>query len=251
MESKDILVADTDEHRSQLLSELLEKGGFDVRLHTRQAGLLQRVATRPPSMLLLAAQGDSADDKAFGTLRSLKADPATASVHVIVLGDGKANGEAVAALDAGADDYVVRPFSGNELLARMRSCMSRPAAQLSVPRFQAGRLVLDPARHQLFIDDKPVDLSRSMFKLVEFLMSNRNVVHSRATLKRRLWDGESSVSPRTIDVRIRRLRAVLGEYDCESYVQTVRGIGYRFCVESQGERWGSSSANRYSPAARN
>ncbi|MEM9057169.1 MAG: response regulator transcription factor, partial [Pseudomonadota bacterium] len=173
-EPQDVLVVDADAARAEALRHLLDAGGFAVRVRTPTAELVERIAARPPGMVLL--QAGSADADSLATLRALKGGPATAAVHVIVLGDGRSGGQAVAALEAGADDYVSQPFAGRELLARVRSCLSRPAAQLVVQRLTAGRLVLDPARHQLLIDDDPVDLSRSMYRLVEFLMTNRDVV---------------------------------------------------------------------------
>jgi DNA-binding response OmpR family regulator len=159
--------------------------------------------------------------------RLLKARPATASLPIIMLTARASEGDRVAGLDAGADDYVTKPFSLRELAARVRAVLRRGAA-LGASRkiFVGKRLVADFESVSISVDDQPVRLTRREFELLRCLVDNRDRVLSRDRLLERVWGYDRSVETRSVDVHIGRLRAKLGS--AGDQIETVVGLGYRF-----------------------
>lgn len=136
--------------------------------------------------------------------------------------------EAVNSLEFGADDCLSIPFDDVELIARVNSCLRRPPASNRPDQLIAGPLVLDKGVHCLLVNDRPVDLAPTEFRLLSFFLENQGRVHSRAELVRRAWSKEMNANHRTVDVHVRRLRQVLEPFGYDDMIQTVRGFGYRF-----------------------
>jgi two-component system phosphate regulon response regulator PhoB len=141
----------------------------------------------------------------------------------------------VEGLDAGADDYLTKPFSPNELLARIRAVLRRRAPQALDAELQVGPLRLDPATMRVTADGVPVKLGPTEFRLLRFLMNYPERVHSRSQLLDRVWGDHVFIEERTIDVHVKRLREALATVQCAAMVETVRGAGYRLAKPvSQG-----------------
>ena len=138
----------------------------------------------------------------------------------------------VAGLESGVDDYVTKPFSTRELLARMRTVLRRAGADDSKVIRTRGGLALDPVQHRVSVDNAPLSLGPTEFKLLHFFMVHPNRVYSRAQLLDMVWGAHAYVEERTVDVHIRRLRKVLEPAGMESLIQTVRGVGYRFSEQA-------------------
>lgn len=135
-------------------------------------------------------------------------------------------------LESGADDYVTKPFSPRELLARIQAVLRRGRPQASADVVEAGELKLDPVAHRVMAAGKPVNLGPTEFRLLHFLMTHASRVHSRDQLLDQVWGDHVYVEERTVDVHIRRLRAALEPSGLDRLVQTVRGSGYRFSAEN-------------------
>ena len=138
-----------------------------------------------------------------------------------------AEDDRIAGLDGGADDYVVKPFSHRELLARIRAALRRGEAAAGEV-VTAGELALDMASHRVTVAGAEVALGPTEYRLLEFFMKHPERVYSRAQLLDRVWGGGVYVEERTVDVHIRRIRKALEPHDYDKLVQTVRGSGYRF-----------------------
>jgi two-component system phosphate regulon response regulator PhoB len=165
--------------------------------------------------------------------RRLRRDARTKSLPIIMLTARGEERDKVDALEGGADDYVTKPFSARELMARIKALLRRNAPQSTDDLIKIGELLLDPVSHRVSANDETVNLGPTEFRLLHFLMAHPERVHSRAQLLDRIWGDGVFVEERTVDVHIRRLRAALEASRCDDMIQTVRGTGYRFSALSQ------------------
>lgn len=153
------------------------------------------------------------------------------NVGIIMLTAKDHEDDMIRGLDIGADDYVKKPFSTKELISRIKSVLRRLSdSSASTDVISAGKITIDSEQHRILIDGKNVDFSPTEFKLLHFLLSHPDRVFARDQLLDNVWGNQVYVEDRTVDVHIRRLRKVLEPYDCDSYINTVRGIGYRFSL---------------------
>ncbi len=158
--------------------------------------------------------------------RTLKGDPTTASIPILMLTAKAEEVDRIVGLELGADDYVTKPFSPRELVLRIQNVLRRTSPQgEATETLRAGRIVIDRARLYVTVGGKPIDLTATELKLLTLLIERRGRVQSRDTLLNEVWGYESVIDTRTVDTHIRRLREKLGE--CADYVETVRGFGYR------------------------
>ncbi|MQY52439.1 phosphate regulon transcriptional regulatory protein PhoB [Rhodocyclus tenuis] len=160
--------------------------------------------------------------------RRLRADERTRELPIIMLTARGEEHDKIAGLDAGADDYLTKPFSPRELLARINAVLRRRAPQMTEDAVETEGLRLDPATHRVFASGKPVELGPTEFRLLHFFMTHSERVHSRAQLLDQVWGDHVFVEERTVDVHIRRLRSALEASGHDRLIQTVRGAGYRF-----------------------
>ncbi len=158
--------------------------------------------------------------------RKWRNDARTKSVPILMLTAKSEEHDKVSGLDAGADDYITKPFSTQELLARIRSVLRRRAPEQAEDSVTMGDLHLDGATHRVTYDGKTLKLGPTEFKLLNFFMHHSERVHSRAQLLDKVWGDHVFIEERTVDVHVKRLREALG--DAGSMVETVRGAGYRF-----------------------
>jgi two-component system phosphate regulon response regulator PhoB len=156
----------------------------------------------------------------------------TKELPIIMLTARAEEGDKIAGLDAGADDYVTKPFSTNELLARIRAVLRRKAPEALDSAVEVGPLLLDPGTRRVSRDGTEVKLGPTEFRLLHFLMTHPERVHSRSQLLDRVWGDHVFIEERTIDVHVKRLREALERVQCARMIETVRGAGYRLTQQS-------------------
>ncbi len=157
-----------------------------------------------------------------------RADPRTRNVPIIMLTARTDEHDKIQGLESGADDYITKPFSPRELMARIRAVLRRRAPEMSEDVVSAGGLTLSPGSHRVSANGKSVDLGPTEFRLLHFFMTHLERVYSRSQLLDHVWGDHVFVEERTVDVHIRRLRSALEPSGCDALIQTVRGSGYRF-----------------------
>ncbi len=162
--------------------------------------------------------------------RKWRATERTRGIPILMLTARGDEPDKVAGLDAGADDYITKPFSTQELLARIRAVLRRRAPEQDAGAVGIGELVLDAATHRVSWRGKPVKLGPTEFKLLNFLMRHPERVHSRAQLLDKVWGDHVFIEERTVDVHVKRLREALGT--AGAMVETVRGAGYRLTAQA-------------------
>ena len=163
-----------------------------------------------------------------GLARKLRADERTRELPIIMLTARVHEEDKIQGLEAGADDYVTKPFSPKELVARIRAVLRRRAPHLAGEAVEIGALSLNPATHRVLADGQPVELGPTEFRLLFFFMTHPERVYSRAQLLDEVWGDHVFIEERTVDVHIRRLRAALEPSGHQDLIETVRGTGYRF-----------------------
>ena len=161
-------------------------------------------------------------------LRWMRADPYFGDLPVIMLTALGEETDKIRGLDTGADDYITKPFSTKELLARIRSLIRRTTPHLADVSLELNGLVLDPVSFRVSAEGNTIKIGPTEFKLLQFFMSHPERVYSRAQLLDMVWGPNVYIEERTVDVHIRRLREALSPYEYDQNIQTVRGAGYRF-----------------------
>jgi two-component system phosphate regulon response regulator PhoB len=174
------------------------------------------------------------DSSGIELTQRLKQDEQFAKIPIIMLTARSEEKDKIQGLNAGADDYVVKPFSPLELLARIKAVLRRTSQQ-NTPQIELiyKQLVINVESHQLHINEKKIDIGPKEYRLLKHFMENPNRVFSRSQLMDRIWGRNTYVEERTVDVHIRRLRKLLSPYDYQQQIQTVRGAGYLFSNKSQ------------------
>ena len=218
-----IYILEDDDSIRKLVTYALESQGIATQGFASPAPFREAMQTQIPSLLLLDLM--LPEESGLEILKQIRSDPRTARLPVIILTAKGAEYDRVEGLDAGADDYVTKPFGMMELLARVRALLRR-AEVGSELRF--GELQIFPERYEVLVGGEPVVLTNKEFRLLLLLAENEGVVMTREVLMDRIWDLGTEPENRTLDVHIRKVRAKLG--DAGSYIETVRGVGYRFKV---------------------
>ncbi len=220
-----VLIVEDEPAILELVAVNLEHAGFaPLRAESAEQALaLLRTALPDVALVDWMLPGQSG----LALARRLRADARTRELPIIFLTARSEESDKVAALDAGADDYVTKPFSPRELVARIRALLRRRAPQLGGLPVEVAGLRLDPAAHEVRGGGRPLELSPTEFRLLHFLMTHANRVHSRARLLDAVWGADAALEERTVDVHVRRLRQALSATGHEALLETVRGSGYR------------------------
>ncbi|HTO50652.1 MAG TPA: phosphate regulon transcriptional regulator PhoB [Burkholderiales bacterium] len=223
-----ILVVEDEPAIQELLALNLEHAGHHVlRAHdAEQAGELVRHAL--PDLIVLDWMLPGQSGASFA--RRLRQDERTKKVPIIMLTARGEEQDKVTGLDAGADDYVTKPFSPRELLARIKAVLRRRAPELTDEPIEISGLRLDPATHRVSAGGTQLELGPTEFRLLHFLMAHPERVHSRTHLLDQVWGDHVFVEERTVDVHIRRLRKALEPTGHDRLIETVRGSGYRLAA---------------------
>jgi two-component system, OmpR family, phosphate regulon response regulator PhoB len=221
-----ILVVEDEPAIQELLTLNLQQAGHHPlrAMSVEQAQMLMRETL--PDLIILDWMLPGMSGIEFA--RRLKGDDYSKSIPIIMLTAKSEEGDKVRGLEVGADDYVTKPFSPRELLARVKAVLRRRAPQMTDDPIEVSGLRVDPVTHRVTGNGAMIDLGPTEFRLLHFLMSNPERVHSRANVLDKVWGDRVYVEDRTVDVHIRRLRKALAESGHEEMIQTVRGVGYRF-----------------------
>lgn len=205
----------------------LDRAGFDVDEAGDVATARTRIADNRPDLVLIDWM--LPDSSGLELTRALKRDDATKELAVIMLTARAEEQSKILGLDSGADDYVTKPFSARELLARINAVLRRATAEPDEP-LVLGTLLMRPDEHRVYADDQELSIGPTEYKLLHFFMQKPERVFSREQILDAVWGRNVYIEERTVDVHVQRLRKALTPYGADSYVQTVRGAGYRFSV---------------------
>lgn len=221
-----ILIIEDEAAIREMLGYALMKEGFEFQEAADVEQARPLVARQKPDLILLdwMLPGVSGVDYA----RRIRNDPDTRDIPIIMLTARGGEPDKIRALDTGADDYITKPFSTKELLARIRAVMRRSAQEKSRGVISASGLTLDPETFRVSASGENVELSPTEFRLLHFFISHPERVYSRSQLLDRIWGQNVYVEERTVDVHIRRLRKTLAPFGFDRFIQTVRSVGYRF-----------------------
>ena len=227
---KHILVVEDEPAIRDMLAFALRKGDFAPLLAGDAREAQVRIAERIPDLILLdwMLPGGSGLELA----RRWRRDALTRDIPIIMLTARGEENDRVSGLEAGVDDYVVKPFSTRELLARIRAVLRRSRDDDDDGSVKIGALAIDGAAHRVFATTdgtpQPIPMGPTEYRLLHYFMTHADRVQTRAQLLDQVWGGSVYVEERTVDVHIRRLRKTLEPHGLDAMVQTVRGAGYRF-----------------------
>lgn len=225
-----ILVVEDEEDISELIRFNLEQEGFAVATVADGEHALSAIKKRQPALVILDLMlpGMSGVD----VCRRLRATDATAHLPIVIVTAKASETDRVVGLEMGADDYIVKPFSVRELLARVRAVLRRAQGgerERPPQVYEKGWLKVDMDTYECLVDGKRVDLSLREFELLKFFVTSPNRVYDRLQLLDLVWGQDTHVEPRTVDVHIRRLRKRIERDDANpTVILTVRGVGYKF-----------------------
>ena len=223
-----IYLLEDDDSIRKLVLYGLDSQGFQAKGFALPSEFWRAMDAEMPELVLLDIMLPEEDG--LSILRKLRARPATKRLPIIMLTAKNSEYDRVIGLDHGADDFVSKPFSMLELIARIRAVLRRAEPAQASGDFSLGLLFVSPDRHEVKVAGKDVTLTNKEFELLCLLLRNKGIVLTRATLMDRVWGFESERENRTLDVHIRTLRVKLGE--AGSYIETVRGIGYKIGGEN-------------------
>jgi len=223
---KRILIVEDEPAIRDMIAFALRKAEYEPVHASDAREALAQIADRAPDLILLdwMLPGTSGLELA----RRWRREGITRDVPIIMLTARGEENDRVSGLDAGVDDYMVKPFSARELMARIRAVMRRTHEELEEGTVEAGNLRIDVAAHRVFAGEDPIQIGPTEYRLLHFFMTHPERVYSRSQLLDSVWGGNVYVEERTVDVHIRRLRKTLEPHGAEALIQTVRGSGYRF-----------------------
>ncbi len=221
-----VLVVEDEAAIRDMIAMALERAGYRARHADSAEDARAAMRLAHPDLLLLdwMLPGESGLDMA----RSIKDDAQMSQIPIIMLTARGEEDDRVRGLDAGADDYITKPFSPREMMARVKAVLRRTAPTLTEAPVEVEGLRVDPISHRVFANGDGVDLGPTEFRLLHFLMTHPERVFTRAQLLDNVWGANVYVEERTVDVHVRRLRRELTATGHDGLVQTVRGAGYRF-----------------------
>ena len=225
-----ILIVDDEPAITELLALILRHDGHQIKVASNATEATERIRAELPDLVVLdwMLPGESGTSLS----RRWRSDPRTRELPIVMLTARSEETDLVQGLDSGADDYLSKPFSNAELLARIRAVLRRKAPQALETVVQVGRLQLDPATMRVVVDGQQLQVGPTEFRLLRFLMSHPERVHSRAQLLDKVWGDHVFIEERTVDVHIKRLREALNVAGCAAMIETVRGAGYRLARPS-------------------
>ncbi len=234
-----VLVVEDESAIAELIAINLRHAGHDVTLAATAEQAQHAIGGALPDLVLLdwMLPGESG----LALAKRWRGDPRTRELPIIMLTARAEEGDKIVGLDAGADDYLTKPFSTKELLARIRAVMRRKAPNTLDEAVEVAGLRLDPATRRVVHvaaagDARELKIGPTEFRLLHFLMTHPERVHSRAQLLDRVWGDHVFIEERTVDVHIKRLREALSPAELGTLIDTVRGVGYRFTTQTVAQR---------------
>ena len=236
-----ILIVDDELAIREMLRFSLTRNGYEVMEAANAQQAKQAIKKNYPDLILLDIM--LPDQSGIDLARELRNKPETIKIPIIMLTAKSTEQDKINGLNIGADDYITKPFSPAELIARINSLLRRvtiDAQEQGQEEFQFLDLLLKPETHEVLYIHQPLELSPAEFKLLAFFISKPERVFSRSQLLDFVWGQESFIEERTVDVHIRRLRLSLKEIGYDTLIETVRGLGYRLSSKN-------ISKNHHSP----
>ena len=224
-----VLVVEDEPAIAELISINLRHAGYEVTIagDAEQAQVALDGVLPDLAVLDWMLPGQSG----LALAKRWRSQARTRELPIIMLTARAEEADKIAGLDAGADDYLVKPFSPNELLARIRAVLRRKAPEALDTAVELGLLRLDPATHRVTSGGVEVKVGPTEFRLLHFFMTHPERVHSRAQLLDRVWGDHVFIEERTVDVHVKRLRETLAPVNCAQMIETVRGAGYRLAQQ--------------------
>jgi two-component system phosphate regulon response regulator PhoB len=222
---KNVLVVDDEADIVALVAYHLAKAGYGVSTATSGAAALEKAREERPSLVVLDLM--LPDMSGFDVLEALRADNATKGIAVLLLTARREEPDRIRGLSLGADDYLMKPFSPQELVLRVRAILRRVGAggTQTDDMVKIGSLRIDRAAHRVSVGDRDVDLTPTEFKLLLLLAERKGRVQARSLLLQTVWEAAPDIQTRTVDMHVQRLRSKLGA--AGDMIETVRGFGYR------------------------
>jgi two-component system, OmpR family, phosphate regulon response regulator PhoB len=230
MAAKHILIVEDEKPIRDMIAFTLRRQGFEVSEAADAASARSRIVDKRPDLLLIDWM--LPDVSGLELTRQLKRDRENQDLPIIMLTARGDEQDKVAGLEGGADDYMTKPFSPRELLARINAVLRRVLPGAGDEIVEIGGMLLDSAGERVLVGDRAVSLGPTEYRLLSFFMTHAERVYSRTQLLDRVWGGDVYVEERTVDVHIRRLRKALEDFGCDGLIQTVRGSGYRFSTRA-------------------
>jgi two-component system phosphate regulon response regulator PhoB len=228
-----ILVVEDEQAIAEMIMTSLEMAGYQTKRAANGQIAYQMILDNAPDLIL--ADWMMPMMTGLELAKRLKREENTAEIPIILLTAKSDEDDKINGFEAGIDDYVVKPFSPRELLARIKAVLRRGNADLDGKGLTAGQILLDRSARKVHLAKEEINLGPLEFKLLEFFMLHPDRVYSREQLLDRVWGGNVYIEDRTVDVHIRRLRKSISVLNHDSMIQTVRGAGYRFSVEGLKE----------------
>jgi two-component system phosphate regulon response regulator PhoB len=227
MSANKILIVEDEQAIREMIAFHLSRAGFETMEARDSREARELIADNRPDLALIDWM--LPDVSGLELTRMLKRDESYEDLAIIMLTARAEERDKISGLEGGADDYVTKPFSPRELIARIHAVLRRAGAPTD-ERVTTGVLELDAAGHRVVSSGREIKLGPTEYRLLHFLMTHPERVYSRAQLLDRVWGANVYVEERTVDVHVRRLRKALSEAGADDYIQTVRGAGYRFSV---------------------
>ena len=223
--NQEILVVEDETAIRSMINFSLSRAGFQVKEAKDVQQAKEQINNKTPDLVLIDWM--LPDQSGLELAKSIKQDEVTKGIGIIMLTAKAEERDKIAGFESGADDYVTKPFSQHELVARIKAVLRRTSYGED-EKLVSGPIVIDLKSYRIFINDEEVHFGPTEFKLLKFFIMNEGRVYSRSQLLDRVWGRSVFVEERTVDVHIRRLRSILEKYDLEHAIKTVRGAGYRF-----------------------
>lgn len=228
-EDKNILVVDDEPAILDMVEFAIKRTGFTIRLAQDSMQAMNVIAEKQPDLILLDWM--LPDISGVDLARRLKQDELTRAIPIIMLTARVDEGDKLRGFEVGVDDYVTKPFSTRELIARIYAVLRRSEPVNDNAAIIVSGLELDPTTHRVQSEGESIHLGPTEFRLLQFFMTHPERVYSRSQLLDRVWGQNVYIEERTVDVHIRRLRKELSMHGFDKLIQTVRGAGYRFSAQ--------------------
>ncbi|KYH35942.1 transcriptional regulatory protein WalR [Clostridium tepidiprofundi DSM 19306] len=229
MSEQTILIVDDEEHIQELIKFNLERNGYKVICANNGVDALRIIKDKVPQLVLLDLMLPGIDG--YDVCKEIRKDSTISSIPIIMITAKSEEFDKILGLELGADDYITKPFSVRELIARVKALLRRAAMQYEKKFISFGNIVINFDRHEVLKNGEIVELTLKEFELLEILCKNKGKVMTREFLLDKIWGYEYIGETRTVDVHIRHLRQKIEDDDKKPrYIQTVRGIGYRFSL---------------------
>ena len=218
-----IYIVEDDTNIREIESFALKNSGYQTQDFGNAKEFYRAVKEKKPDLALLDIM--LPDEDGMEILQKLRKNPETKRLPIIMVTAKATELDRVKGLDLGADDYIIKPFGVMELISRVKALLRRSLGEIQEKILKVDEILMDDERHQVYVSDKPCELTFKEYELLRLLMQNRGIVLSRDVIMDRIWDMNCDVESRTLDVHLKTLRAKLG--DSARHIKTIRNVGYR------------------------